>query len=226
MAKNNYLPRTDKDRVIWLNNFANKFAANATTLGFTTAEVTAVNNDAAMWAFLVLLAEIYTTAKKQRVDYKNLLRDGPLGKAGGAVPVAPVTGAVPTVVAPGIFPRIAKLVQRIKSATAYNEAIGKDLGIIATQAQAFDAVNMKPTLKLVIKGGQVEVQWTKGDSDGIRIEVDRGTGTWSFLAIDTVPHYTDTTPITGPAIWKYRAMYLVNDELVGQWSDVASIAVS
>jgi hypothetical protein len=29
----------------------------------------------------------------------------------------------------------------------------------------------------------------------------------------------------GPGIWKYRAIYLINDEKVGQWSDVASIAV-
>jgi hypothetical protein len=226
MAKNNYLPRSDKDRAVWLNNFANKFAANATALGFTAADITAVNNDAAMFAFLVLLVEIYTTAKEQRVDYKNLLRDGPLGKPGGAVPVAPVTAAAPTLVQPGIFPRIAQLVQRIKNSPTYTEAIGKDLGIIASEAQPFDAVNMKPTLKLVIKGGQVEVQWVKADSDGVRIEVDRGTGTWTFLAVDTVPHYTDTTSIIGPATWKYRAMYLVNDELVGQWSDVASIAVS
>ena len=31
---------------------------------------------------------------------------------------------------------------------------------------------------------------------------------------------------TGPATWKYRAMYIESDELVGQWSGVASIAVS
>jgi|GEM_PF-4380811 len=74
-------------------------------------------------------------------------------------------------------------------------------------------------------GGQVEVQWLKGDADAIRIESDKGTG-WQFLAVNSVPHYTDTTAITAPATWKYRAMYLVSDELVGQWSDVASIAVS
>jgi hypothetical protein len=46
-----------------------------------------------------------------------------------------------------------------------------------------------------------------------------------FLGIDTNPHYTDTTPITAPATWKYRAMYLLNDELIRQWSDVISINV-
>ena len=45
------------------------------------------------------------------------------------------------------------------------------------------------------------------------------------MAIDTVPHYTDTTPITTPATWKYRAIYLVDDERVGTWSDIMSVTV-
>jgi hypothetical protein len=210
--------------VVWLNNFASKFAAASTGLGFVAADVTSVNNDAAMFAYLVNQVEIYTSAKEQRVNYRNLIKDGPLGVPGGALPVAPAAGTVPTAVAPGIFPRIAQLVQRIKNSPTYTEAIGKDLGVIGAQ-QSFDSTVMKPALKLLVQGGQVEVQWVKGDADSIRIECDKGTG-WQFLAIDSVPHYTDTTPITAPATWKYRGMYIVSDELVGQWSDVASIAVS
>ena len=225
MSKAGYLPRADKDRVVWLNNFSVKFATAATGLGFIAADVTSVNNDTAMFAYLVTQVEVYTTGKEQRVDYKNLIKDGPIGTPGGALPVAPAAGTVPTVVAPGIFPRIAQLVQRIKNSPTYTEAIGKDLGVIGAQQQAFDSVAMKPSLKLVLKGGQVEVQWLKGDADAIRIESDKGTR-WQFLAVDSVPHYTDTTPITTAATWKYRAMYLVSDELVGQWSDVASIGVS
>jgi hypothetical protein len=29
----------------------------------------------------------------------------------------------------------------------------------------------------------------------------------------------------GSAVWKYKAIYRLNDEQVGQWSDVASISV-
>ncbi len=81
-----------------------------------------------------------------------------------------------------------------------------------------DKTIVKPILKLVFKGGQVEVQWIKG-ADALLIETDKGTGKWEFLAVDTVPHYTDTTAITTPGTWKYRAMYMVSDERVGQWSD-------
>jgi hypothetical protein len=64
-----------------------------------------------------------------------------------------------------------------------------------------------------------------GPADGIYIEVDRGNG-WVFLGIDTVPHFIDTTAFpAGGAVWKYRAIYIINDERTGDWGDTASIAV-
>ena len=129
----------------------------------------------------------------------------------------------PPIVPPGIFPRIAKMVQRIKASPNYTEAIGHDLGIIGSE-HIIDPASMKPVLKLVFEGAAVQVQWIKGHAGAVRIEKDSGAG-FQFLAIDSVPDYTDTTPITAAATWKYRAMYIINDELVGQWSDVVSINV-
>jgi len=223
--RNKYLPRTDKARAIWLNNFALKFATAAAGLGFLPADVTSVSNDSAMVNYLINLVETFVTAKEQRVNYRNLILSGPLGKPAGSPPLAPNVGVAPTAVAPGVFPRIAKLVQRIKNCPAYTEAIGKDLGIIGSE-QSPNADVSKPVLKLILKGGRVEVQWTKGNAHALRIEADKGTGTWQLLAIDIVPHYTDLTPITAPGVWRYRAIYMIDDKLVGQWSDVASISVA
>jgi len=224
MAKSfSYLPRPDKDRVVWLNNFASKFAQVANALGFPTADVTSVNNDATMFSYLVNQVEVYTTAKEQRVDYRNLIKEGPIGSPAGVMPVAPTTGTVPTVVAPGIFPRISQLVGRIKNMPNYTDAMGRDMGIIAT-APVIDPTTWKPVLKIMMKGGQVEIQWVKGDADALRIEIENGN-TWQLLAVDTVPHFQDTTPSTGPATRRYRAIYLLEDQPVGQWSDVASITV-
>jgi hypothetical protein len=224
MAKIHYLPTSDKDRTVWLNNFSAKLAPVAASLGILPAEVTSVANDAANCTYAVNNVEIMTTNKEQRVTYKNLILNGPLGKVAGSPPALPVIPAAPAAVAPGIFPRTGQLVQRIKNSSNYTEAIGRDLGIIGAE-QLMDAAMMKPVLKLVFKGGQVEVQWVKGDADAVHIEVDRGAGTWQFLAIDTVPHYPDTTAITAAATWKYRAIYILDDERVGQWSDIASITV-
>jgi hypothetical protein len=223
MSKNHYLPQADKDRIVWFNNFVSKFAPSAVGLGFVAADVTAVNNDAAMFQYLVNQVETYTSAKEQRVNFRDLIKNGPIGKLGGSLPVAPVAPTLPAMVAPGILPRLSQLVRRIKVSPTYTEAIGRDLGIIGAE-QTLTLDSMKPVLKLVFKGGLVEVQWTKGDADAVHIEADKGDG-WKFLAVDTVPHYPDTTVITAPGLWKYRAIYLVGDERVGQWSDVASISV-
>ena len=161
--------------MIWLNNFAAKFAPIAVSLGFIAADATAVNNDAAMFTYLVGQAETYTSAKEQRVPYKNLIKEGPIGKPGGAVPVPPVAPAVPAVVQPGIFPRIGQFVMRIKSYPTYTEAIGRDLGIIGAE-QIVDTTIMKPILYLVNQAGHVEVQWTKGNADAVSIESDKGAG--------------------------------------------------
>ena len=56
----------------------------------------------------------------------------------------------------------------------------------------------------------------------------RGTGTFGFLAFDTVPGYLDTSALPAPgtsAVWKYKANYRLADEQIGQWSDEARISV-
>ncbi|MEK6615041.1 MAG: hypothetical protein AABZ32_02855, partial [Bacteroidota bacterium] len=204
--------------------FALKFAAVAAQFGFTAAEITAVTNYAAMFGYLINAVETLTTAKEKFVSYKNLIRSGGIGSSVGAFPVVPILPAAPTAVPAGIFLIIAQIVQRIKNNSAnYTEAIGHDLGIIGAE-QTIDTSTMKPVLSLVFKGMLVDVQWIKGHAGAVRIEKDSGAG-FQFLAIDSVPDYTDTTPITAAATWKYRAMYIINDELVGQWSDVVSITV-
>lgn len=225
MTRKFYLPKADTERLIWLNNFASKFAQSGPALGFSAADITSVTNDAAMFAYLMGQVETFTTAKEQRVKFKNLFKEGPIGKAGGGLPLMPAVTVAPTMITPGIFPRIAQVVQRIKNYPAYTEAMGKDLGIIGAEQTANDST-MKPVLKLVGKGGQVVVKWKKYKADAVHIEVDRGEGVWTLLAIDTVPHFVDKTPVACPAVWKYRAMYIVADVLVGQWSDVVSINVA
>ena len=224
MAKDRYMPWAESKAVIWMNNFAANFAAYSTALGFTAADVTALNNDVAMFAYQVNMVEMLTASKQQQVSYKNLLKFGPIGKPGGAPPAAPVVPAPPTTVEPGILPRIASLVRRIKASPTYTEAIGKALGIVGAE-MVRNVDTIQPVLKLVASGGSIEVQWTKGSADAIHIEVDRGSGTWQFLAIDSIPHYQDKTPITTPAVWKYRAAYIVKDKRIGQWSAETSIAV-
>ena len=69
----------------------------------------------------------------------------------------------------------------------------------------------------------------KDNASALEIWVDRTDGSnFVLLAINTEPNTTDTTPLPpagSSAVWKYKAIYRLHDEPVGQWSDVISVAV-
>lgn len=224
MSKDFYLPRTDQGKVAWLNNFSNKLPTHAATLGLTLEDQVVAQRGAEMFAYMVGQVVSFEAEKTERVLFKNLLRDGPIGSPLGDFPGMPVIPAPPASVPPGIFPRIRLMVQRIKGSTGYTEAIGADLKIIGAE-QIIDPLTMKPVLKLEKSLSGINIVWKKADADAIRIEVDRDGQGFQFLAIDSEPDYMDTFPITIAATWKYRAGYLIHDQLIGQWSDIAQISV-
>ncbi len=111
---------------------------------------------------------------------------------------------------------------------AYTEAIGQSLGIEGPEASGPDLEAAQPDLTgAKVVAAAVLIPWTKGKFHGIRIEADRGDGKgWAFLAIDTRPDDSDTEPFpSGGAVWRYRAIYLLDDEKVGQWSPAVSVNV-
>ncbi|OFY83590.1 MAG: hypothetical protein A3F72_15450 [Bacteroidetes bacterium RIFCSPLOWO2_12_FULL_35_15] len=85
----------------------------------------------------------------------------------------------------------------------------------------------KPILFLSHKCGQLEVTWIKDNNvEAIHIEVDRDDGNgFQFLTISSIPNYTDLAALTSKGTWKYRGVYLVRREKIGEWSDVVSISV-
>lgn len=143
------------------------------------------------------------------------------------MPAAPALGTPPAAVPPGIFARASALAARLKKHPGYTDALGQDLGLIGAE-QTVDLNSLKPVLEISPPAGHPNVGWTKQGMDGLEIQVDRGTGAFAFLAFDTIPDYLDTAPLPAPgtsAVWKYQALYRLNDEPVGQWSDGASVSV-
>lgn len=226
MSKTYYLPSDDAGRLVWLNNFATKLSAYASTLGLTPVDLASVTNDTAFLTYC-LNAQIQVAAYAQQwTTYKNAARDGTAASLGLA-PVAPNFGAAPAAVAPGIIARLKALVARIKTAPGYTPAIGQALQIVGAD-HTVDVNTLKPALTAALDAGKVIVGWTKQGMDGIELQVDRGSG-FVFLAVDTVVPYTDTQllPAAGQsALWKYKAIYIQADQRVGQWSDVVSLPVA
>lgn len=230
MAKQYFMPRTDLEKEQWLQNFAVKLPAYATKYNIAAAEVTDMTDSAAYFSYWLNGKNLTDEYSKKFTQFKNELRDGiPAGSAPSVVPAPPTLGIAPTAVAPGIFVRAAAIANVIKSKSNYTLTDGNDLGIEGAENNS-NPGDMKPEIKLrLIEGGKPEIVWKKREMDGIEILVDRGTGIFAFLTIDTVPNYTDTfsLPASGQtAIWKYKAIYRLDDAHAGMWSDVVNITVT
>lgn len=157
----------------------------------------------------------------------KLTRNGD-GASMGPLPIAPVLDDPPDAVAPGIFIRVPALAARIKKHPGYTESIGQALDIIGAE-QTVDTANAKPVLKIDLRAGHPHLKWKKGAFDGVEIWVDRGDGKgFVYLATVTGPEYLDNAPLPASdqtALWKYKGIYRLHDQRVGEWSDVVEIVV-
>jgi hypothetical protein len=223
-----YIPSSDSERGIWMNNFSSKINTYATQVGITAAEVTAIQKDAAMFTFVINMQETFKQTLNYITSYKNILKHAVGQQHLGALPTAPTLPTVPALVPEGVFDRVANFVKRIKASANYTEAIGNDLGIIAP-VQVFDASTMQPELKVTIDGDRPHIKCTKGYSDAIDLYVDRKDGA-GFVLIGrlTKPDYIDIVSLpanTALAEWDYKARYVIENNTVGIMSSIASIVV-
>lgn len=224
-----YLPSSEADQIPWMTNFVAKLTVHAATISVTAAELSAVQADMEFLTYLQRdLLPLYRAKAQEVTAYKDLIRNGPLGAPAGTLPTAPTTPKTPTLVPPGVMPRLASLVQRIKNAPGYNPAIGADLGILPAAARTVAVDDSKPAFTaLALPGSQVRLDWVKGKLDGVRIESRRGgESEWTRLDDDRFSPYTDIRLPLAPGqseTRSYRLRYLKKDEPVGSFSDVATV---
>ncbi len=223
--KKEYLPTTDNGRVVWIQNFYQKLAEYAATLDIPAVQLAQIQADRDTYGQFVVYLESLREYNKTATTFKNNLF-----KSNQPISMLPPSPdfTLPAVARFNIFGEIAKLVQIIKNHPNYNTTIGENLGIIGDDT-TFDPNTLKPELKVIFRVNRPVIKWVKGQTDGIRIEVDRGAGTFSFLAYDTIPDYEDTYPLPPlgqTAIWKYRAVYVIKDQTEGQYSDTLEVTVT
>jgi hypothetical protein len=219
-----FLPKDEPGKRKWLTNYAAKLPTYAPTVGVTGAEVNQAAADSAFFNYVCDAHEQHTKTTRDWTAYKHAAAQG---DTLGNLPNTPALPAPPASVPPNIFGRNCTLAVRIKKHPNYTEAIGQDLGIIGAE-QTIDYSSLKAVLKIILQAGHPVISWRKQGMDSLELWVDRGDGKgFVFLAIDTVPGYTDTAPLPTPgAVWKYKGIYREADAQVGQWSDVASITVA
>ncbi len=226
--KRYYMPSKAQEKLIWLQNLSNKIENYAAKYGITAAAVTDMKDGYVWLAYWMNYRQQYQEYLKKLSKFKDEIMND-LG-ATSVPPSPPTFAAAPTSVSSGIIVRAMAIVNAIKSNIGYTIADGNDLGIEGVEMVGrIDFKDAQPQIKVrLVSGGHPEIVWTKGDFDGIDIYVNRGNGHWEFLATDSYPNYTDTTPLPAvglSAAWSYKTIYRYDDEQVGQWSNPVSISV-
>lgn len=129
--------------------------------------------------------------------WRDILHTADPGTAVPALPQPPALPTLPPGSLPSIRSRTKALVGRIRSAVGYNEAIGKDLGIIGPAASTAD-FNPRLTAK-ALTGSRVLLRFTKERYPAVRIECKRGTEQdWSLLTVATTSPFEDARPPLTP----------------------------
>jgi len=229
MVKKHYLPRAFEKRVRWLNNFAQGFGSIGPELGFTPEEIEAVKNDAAMLNWTAKVQVIISGTHKSFTAFKDILNEGVARELQLSVPVLPELPPPPDAVAPGIFSRIGKLVQRIKSNRDYTIAIGMRLGVIGAE-QKIDFSKVSPKIVTKVTGGKLIVVWNKSVFNAIELSINRNDGK-GFGKGRSYNHSPVKLEIILPlgqrsALWQIVGNYRIKDEIVGQPSPIVEVAVS
>lgn len=122
------------------------------------------------------------------------------------------------------------IIRRWKTMPGYPQAGTERVLGIKGKEPPFDAGTYKPVIKASLKGGLVRLDYTKLGVDALLFFVRlRGETEWRRLAVDADPPCIDATPLAQPnvpEVREYRAIGLIGDEAVGQYSDIVSITVS
>lgn len=226
--KKYYLELNDEKFAIQLGNFASKIDMYATTFGLTPEETASIKADAAFFQWGINNIKKIETYKRNWFSFKKILKHGEHNVTINNFPDFPVLESPPDLVAAGLITRFTTMVNRIKAHQNYTTAIGNNLGIEMSATQKTDLDQVKPILKVVNRGGRVNLDWKKLGFDGILIEKDSGHG-FVVLDKDLRPNFIDNSPLPADGestVWKYRAMYLYKGSEVGLWSDIVTVGVT
>jgi hypothetical protein len=217
-----WFPSSLQERSVWFANFASKFSTVGVSLGFTEAELTAVENDSSVVQFLAFTAGELANFRAAVKQYRDIITEGEIGDPTPAFP-ANVSFVLPSVVPTGIFERLDNLVKRIRVAPAYTNEIGALLGIIPAAPAPQPESGLKPNLNVTaMPGNVVEVKFVRGNTEGVVMEMKIDNAeTWSDAGryfSSPVNLTIPENPAKLPRAVQIRARYVDRDTLVGQYS--------
>lgn len=205
MSTTDFVPRRDADQTVWLKNLRDKLPTHAGVLGWSAAEIKAMQKQCDDLISTIALNQQKFAEYQAQVATTKALKETGIGAVRGAA-------------------------RRIKSAVSYTEAMGKDLGLIGGGTGLAAPTAFKAQATAELHPGFVRIKWRKAGCDSVNVYSRRtGESEWRFLGRDTVSPYDDAAPTAQPGInesREYRVIALRKDQEIGEPSDILSITVS
>lgn len=221
-----FLDMTETELITFAQNFAVKLAVHEPVLTtIAVADVTLAGVNAANLANAINTINSIRGDAQEYTSVKKVVLYAPLGSPLPAPPSAtPYPVFAPGSIA-GIIPWYRVIAARIKTDPGYTKAMGLDLGIVASPAAPRTS---PPVLTgVAVSGYSVEVGWTRGGHDAIRVRSQRGTeSVWTELGIDMNPPFIDNRPPLAsgpPEERRYQAAYVDNDNVTTNWSATITV---
>ena len=197
MAKQDCIPKKDGDFLSLLKHLRDKTPAQKAALNISDADIATLAADAT-------------------------LLEGKLGVFNDADAVYSQASTAKQNTRAAVEGRTRAIIRRLKSASGYTDDIGQLLKIIGSD-DSTDLTTAKPILTATPRAHGIELGFNKSKSDGVNIYSKRdGDADFVFLANDTIAPYVDNRPLLvagKPEVRRYRAIYLLNDDEIGNYSD-------
>jgi hypothetical protein len=197
-------------------------APNGATVGLSPAQCLEAKNDA---AYVLHVNQQQDKAKgfsQAFTKFKNDLRNGSATPI--IEPVFDVPAAPPTAVLAGVEGRFRQKATSVKNSLNYTTAIGEAWGIVAPAGSSDLGL---PGFTINFDAGHPIINWTKGRADSVDIYKDSGAG-WVYMGRDLKSPWKDISPLPAAgstAIWKYKIIFVKNDEQTGDFSEVREATV-
>ena len=224
MPFNTFFPSTHDQQIVWLSHYQLKLPINGPVCDISDQEVNDTLTDLTyyIWMLQHWHPSVQRDAKESTV-YKTMMVSGS-GNAKINYPQASVFPDAPPAPTPGIQKRLLGQVSRIKVSLNYTDAIGHDLGIIASANTTEHLVTIPEVLvELGNSGQRVTIKYNKYGHDGVLIESRINGGDWVFLATHTLTYYYDERPLAEGNVHEtreYRLRWWDKSVPHGEWSSV------
>jgi hypothetical protein len=226
-----WYPQDLAGQAVWWANFATQFALVGLSLGFTAAEISAVQDTATTMQFYATGREGGEAWLKGLRKHINDVRELAVGEPTPAFPANP-TLALPEVIPTGINQRLNELENRIIHAPAYTNEIGALLGIIPSSPAPTPESLLKPTIEVFENLGDFtfKADVTRKGQPAFKIQIQRsGETTWTDVAFATSNPVSVTVTPSEPGKPErifIRAILLKNNQPVGVPSDIVAQTIN